>query len=88
MIGVQWLAGDVTNLLGAAWQGLLPTMIILAVYYSLCDIILIGQGTFIYYPLVWVPTDLLSSNSILLPSKATPLPGTFRPRHDSRPNRI
>ncbi|SCV73879.1 BQ2448_6309 [Microbotryum intermedium] len=32
-----WLAGDATNLLGTLWQGLLPTMIILAVYYSLCD---------------------------------------------------
>lgn len=39
----QWLAGDVTNLLGAVWQGLLPTMIILAIYYSLCDIVLISQ---------------------------------------------
>ncbi|KDE05492.1 hypothetical protein MVLG_04180 [Microbotryum lychnidis-dioicae p1A1 Lamole] len=38
-----WLAGDATNLLGALWQGLLPTMIILAVYYSLCDIVLIFQ---------------------------------------------
>lgn len=38
-----WLAGDVTNLLGAFWQHLLPTMIILAVYYSMCDIILIFQ---------------------------------------------
>lgn len=38
-----WLAGDVTNLMGAFWQGLLPTMIILAVYYTLCDIVLIGQ---------------------------------------------
>merc|ERR1711939_850431 len=31
------------NLLGAFWQHLLPTMIILAVYYSMCDIILIFQ---------------------------------------------
>ncbi|KAM0748441.1 PQ-loop-domain-containing protein [Meredithblackwellia eburnea MCA 4105] len=38
-----WLAGDLTNLLGAFWQGLLSTMIILAVYYTLCDIILIFQ---------------------------------------------
>lgn len=42
----QWLAGDATNLLGALWQGLLPTMIILAIYYSLCDVILIFQVSF------------------------------------------
>jgi len=38
-----WLAGDLSNLVGAVWQGLLPTMIILALYYSFCDIALLGQ---------------------------------------------
>jgi len=41
-----WLLGDLCNLVGATMAGLLPTVIILAVYYSLCDIILIFQ---IYY---------------------------------------
>ncbi|PVF94623.1 PQ-loop-domain-containing protein [Serendipita vermifera] len=41
-----WLAGDITNLLGAAIAGLIPTVIILAIYYTLCDIILLIQ---IYY---------------------------------------
>lgn len=40
----QWLAGDITNLLGAFWQDLLPTMIILGAYYATCDVILISQG--------------------------------------------
>jgi hypothetical protein len=37
------LAGDVFNILGAVLQGVLPTMIILAVYYTLADIVLLGQ---------------------------------------------
>ncbi|KAG8814433.1 hypothetical protein FRC18_001961 [Serendipita sp. 400] len=41
-----WLAGDICNLLGAAIAGLIPTVIILAVYYTLCDLILLFQ---IYY---------------------------------------
>ncbi|GAA6050607.1 hypothetical protein JCM3770_001485 [Rhodotorula araucariae] len=38
-----WLTGDITNLLGSVWQGLIPTVIILALYYTGCDIILIFQ---------------------------------------------
>ncbi len=40
---VIWLAGDVFNILGAVLQGVLPTMIILAVYYTLADIVLMLQ---------------------------------------------
>src|ERR1700753_2026244 len=40
---VTWLAGDVFNILGAILQGVLPTMIILAFYYTLADIVLMGQ---------------------------------------------
>ena len=40
---VIWLAGDVFNILGAVLQGVLPTMIILAVYYTLADIVLLFQ---------------------------------------------
>jgi len=43
---VIWLLGDLTNLGGALMGGLLPTVIILALYYSVCDIILMIQ---IYY---------------------------------------
>ncbi|KAJ5908901.1 hypothetical protein N7495_001583 [Penicillium taxi] len=40
---IIWLAGDVFNILGAVMQGVLPTMLILAVYYTLADIVLLGQ---------------------------------------------
>jgi solute carrier family 66 (lysosomal lysine-arginine transporter), member 1 len=40
---VIWLAGDVFNILGGVLQGVLPTMLILAVYYTFADIVLIGQ---------------------------------------------
>ncbi|KLU87386.1 PQ-loop repeat-containing protein 2 [Magnaporthiopsis poae ATCC 64411] len=40
---IVWLAGDVFNILGAVLQGVLPTMIILAVYYTIADIVLLGQ---------------------------------------------
>ncbi|KAI4173424.1 MAG: hypothetical protein LQ343_002957 [Gyalolechia ehrenbergii] len=38
-----WLLGDVFNILGAVLQGVLPTMTILAVYYTLADFVLLGQ---------------------------------------------
>jgi solute carrier family 66 (lysosomal lysine-arginine transporter), member 1 len=38
-----WTAGDIANVLGAILQGVLPTMIILAVYYAFADIVLLGQ---------------------------------------------
>jgi hypothetical protein len=40
---IIWLAGDALNMIGALREGLLPTMIILAGYYCLCDIALIWQ---------------------------------------------
>lgn len=51
MFIVVWLAGDVFNILGAVLQGVLPTMIILAVYYTLADIVLLGQC--LYYRGIW-----------------------------------
>lgn len=40
---VLWLAGDVFNVIGAVMQKLLPTMIILAAYYTVADILLLVQ---------------------------------------------
>ncbi|KAI4095296.1 MAG: hypothetical protein LQ339_007295 [Xanthoria mediterranea] len=40
---IIWLAGDVFNILGAVLQGVIPTMTVLAVYYTLADIVLLGQ---------------------------------------------
>ncbi|KXL44055.1 hypothetical protein M433DRAFT_73487 [Acidomyces richmondensis BFW] len=38
-----WFVGDVTNLAGALWAGLVPTVIALAVYFCFADAVLIGQ---------------------------------------------
>ncbi|KAI5282839.1 hypothetical protein KEM54_002548 [Ascosphaera aggregata] len=46
-----WLLGDVFNILGAVMQRVLPTMIILAVYYTLADIVLLAQC--MYYRGFW-----------------------------------
>lgn len=40
---VVWLVGDLFNIIGAVLQGVLPTMIILAVYYTLADVVLMLQ---------------------------------------------
>ncbi|KAH7054259.1 PQ loop repeat-domain-containing protein [Macrophomina phaseolina] len=40
---VVWLLGDVFNIIGAVLQRVLPTMIILAVYYTLADVVLLAQ---------------------------------------------
>ena len=40
---IVWTLGDVFNVLGSVLQGVLPTMTILAVYYTLADIVLLGQ---------------------------------------------
>ncbi|KAI9702154.1 MAG: hypothetical protein M1820_006236 [Bogoriella megaspora] len=42
---VIWLVGDVFNIAGAVLQGVLPTMIILAVWYTFADILLVAQVT-------------------------------------------
>ncbi|KAF2153552.1 seven transmembrane protein 1 [Myriangium duriaei CBS 260.36] len=40
---VIWLLGDFANIIGAVLQKVLPTMIILAIYYTLADIVLLAQ---------------------------------------------
>ncbi|KAH8656502.1 PQ loop repeat-domain-containing protein [Tricladium varicosporioides] len=49
---IVWLLGDVFNILGAILQGVLPTMLILAVYYTLADIVLLLQ-CFYYRGFTW-----------------------------------
>ncbi|POS74594.1 hypothetical protein DHEL01_v207018 [Diaporthe helianthi] len=49
---IVWLAGDVFNILGAVLQGVLPTMVILAIYYTIADIVLLGQ-CFYYRGFTW-----------------------------------
>ena len=38
-----WFLGDVCNLAGALWAGLVPTVIAIAVYFCIADGVLIGQ---------------------------------------------
>lgn len=49
---IVWLVGDVFNILGAILQGVLPTMIILAVYYTIADLVLLAQ-CFYYRGFTW-----------------------------------
>ncbi|KAM5345368.1 hypothetical protein ACJ41O_011230 [Fusarium nematophilum] len=65
---IVWLLGDVFNILGAVLQGVLPTMIILAIYYTIADLVLLGQ-CFYYRGFTWrdPPTPA--------PKPATPAPG-------------
>ncbi|KAI1812087.1 PQ-loop-domain-containing protein [Poronia punctata] len=49
---VAWLLGDVFNILGAVLQGVLPTMLILAIYYTIADVVLLGQ-CFYYKGFTW-----------------------------------
>ncbi|KAK3322289.1 PQ loop repeat-domain-containing protein [Apodospora peruviana] len=57
---IVWLLGDVFNILGAVLQGVLPTMIILAVYYTIADIVLLGQ-CFYYRGFTWQDTPTPAS---------------------------
>lgn len=49
---IVWLLGDVFNILGAVLQGVLPTMVILAIYYTIADIVLLSQ-CFYYRGFTW-----------------------------------
>ncbi|TQS33710.1 hypothetical protein Golomagni_05935, partial [Golovinomyces magnicellulatus] len=61
---IVWLLGDIFNIIGAVLQGVLPTMIILAIYYTLADIVLLAQ-CFYYRGFTWRddPTPAPKPNS-------------------------
>ncbi|KAF2759793.1 vacuolar membrane PQ loop repeat protein [Pseudovirgaria hyperparasitica] len=44
---VVWFVGDIANLIGAIWAGLVPTVILIAVYFCFSDLALITQC--VYY---------------------------------------
>jgi len=66
---IVWSLGDLFNVIGGVLQGVLPTMIILAVYYLLADIVLLGQ-CFYYRGFTWrdevVPPARPSERTALL----------------------
>ncbi|TDL23288.1 PQ-loop-domain-containing protein [Rickenella mellea] len=64
---VIWLLGDLCNLAGAVMAGLLPTMIILAIYYTLCDIILLVQ---IYYYRYTHPVRIVAVPGVTVSNEA------------------
>ncbi|KZT52114.1 PQ-loop-domain-containing protein [Calocera cornea HHB12733] len=84
---VIWLAGDLCNLVGALMAGLIPTVIILAIYYTLCDLTLLIQ---IYYyrhvhrahigPIAPTPSE---SSPLLGDSSSSALPSS-EPKPDPR----
>jgi hypothetical protein len=45
-----WFLGDVCNLVGAAWAGLVPVVIAIAIYFCLADGVLISQC--LYYNII------------------------------------
>ncbi|KAF2132478.1 PQ loop repeat protein [Dothidotthia symphoricarpi CBS 119687] len=67
---VVWLLGDIFNVVGAILQGVLPTMIILAIYFTVADIVLLAQ-CFFYRGFTW---------------KEKVLPSTPKPMEIGEPN--
>ncbi|KAL9019629.1 MAG: hypothetical protein Q9185_003094 [Variospora sp. 1 TL-2023] len=55
-----WLLGDVFNIVGTVLQGVIPTMTILAVYYTFADAVLLGQC--LYYR-GFTPSDAQPSSN-------------------------
>jgi uncharacterized protein with PQ loop repeat len=89
-----WFIGDVTNLAGALWAGLVPTVIALAMYFCVADLILITQC--VYYNTINArrtarKTSTQSNNSVEAPllgrrdSSNIGLPGSHR--RDSQASR-
>ncbi|GAA6004181.1 hypothetical protein JCM10207_002469 [Rhodosporidiobolus poonsookiae] len=92
---VIWLTGDITNLLGSVWQGLLPTVIILALYYTACDLILLGQKAYyqrkrrlhpeLYAPPPSDPLSPIAAAPGSSTSEQTPLLSSFSAHAPSAP---
>ncbi|KKA30772.1 hypothetical protein TD95_004652 [Thielaviopsis punctulata] len=70
---IVWLAGDVFNIIGGLLQNILPTMIILAIYYTIADMVLLGQ-CFYYRGFTW--RDDIPAK----PTTATPADASERTR--------
>ncbi|KAJ5064724.1 PQ loop repeat-domain-containing protein, partial [Bipolaris maydis] len=62
-----WLLGDIFNVVGAVLQGVRPTMIILAIYFTVADVVLLAQ-CFFYRGLTW-KDDTSAAPHTLMPSE-------------------
>ncbi|MCJ1225412.1 hypothetical protein MMC12_002061 [Toensbergia leucococca] len=94
-----WFVGDIANFVGAVWAGLVPTVITLAVYFCVADLILIIQC--LYYKFLnarksslkqsAVPSEVTSEspNQPLLIRRGSDigLPGSRRPSSASQSRR-
>jgi len=76
-----WLLGDIFNIIGALMAHLLPTVVILAVYYMGCDIVALSQVYYYrwYYP-VNKTHDEAGEGSPLLPEQERKMPETTMKR--------
>ncbi|KAL5337033.1 PQ loop repeat-domain-containing protein [Aspergillus crustosus] len=71
-----WFLGDITNLAGGAWAGLVPVIVAIAVYFCIADGVLIGQC--LYYRARnsrLAVTHVRQSSSATTPEPTTPLLG-------------
>ncbi|EGG06099.1 uncharacterized protein MELLADRAFT_87486 [Melampsora larici-populina 98AG31] len=69
-----WMAGDLANLFGSWRQNLLPTMIGLAVYYTICDVVILCQ--IFYYRRLAIIKANKSLNPAINPTETEPLLNT------------
>ncbi|KAI0405405.1 PQ loop repeat-domain-containing protein [Xylaria palmicola] len=83
---IIWLLGDVFNILGAVLQGVLPTMLILAIYHTLADVVLLGQ-CFYYKGFTWrddaapgAPKPSGGNVAVAAPSESTALLAGYEER--------
>ena len=75
----MWFVGDVANLIGGAWAGLVPVVIAIAVYFCIADSVMITQV--LYYKARSARLNARRHSSIDAPDPTTPLLG----RHPSDP---
>lgn len=57
-----WMVGDITNLIGAIWAQLVPTVIALAIYFCFADAVLLSQC--FYYNSLNARRERASSNAV------------------------
>ena len=84
-----WLLGDLFNILGGIFQGVLPTMLILAIYYTLADIVLLAQVLYYSGFLFGSKTskDLIEESTETMPTETSPLmPRIASPTSERRAN--
>lgn len=72
-IALQWLVGDITGLVGAAMQRLTPSIALSAIYYTFCDVVLLGLIYYYRRQRAEHPERFGASKIHLPPSESTPL---------------